>query len=414
MRELAWKELIEKARAGDRDAAWLLWTYLELRARRAITARLWLAGVPQEDLDDAFKDVLIRLVLSIHRLKDVFAFWRYLRWIEQDVARRYRPARVQRAKGPSIRRQAPGRPSEIARKSVTVDGKQYIAKVFEPAFRLEEPVRRPFRDVELTDSNVYEQSKTNFQQGVESIDGEKLLSQLSPELRRVMRLRFFDNLRYQEIENKLGYQPWKTKRLISEGLCSLRKLCGVELFKIAPGYEIRYLPQFVESAQADEWLSRLLAEVPFQPEQLELYGQRFVLKRQTAQYGTDYRYNSAAQESRAWPPFLNELKVLVQRATGLEFNSALCNLYPNGQAYIGPHHDAEHPEMIASLSFGGVRELRFAESSSLLPVFDMELAHGSLLLIPKSVNEHFKHMVPKSAQVREPRVNVTFRKFRVA
>jgi hypothetical protein len=44
----------------------------------------------------------------------------------------------------------------------------------------------------------------------------------------------------------------------------------------------------------------------------------------------------------------------------------------------------------------------------------MTLAHGSLLLVPKSVNERFKHMVPKNKTIVEPRVNVTFRRLQVA
>jgi alkylated DNA repair dioxygenase AlkB len=239
-----------------------------------------------------------------------------------------------------------------------------------------------------------------------STDVEYLLSRLSPELREVAILRVFEDLSYQGVAARLGCPLWKARRLISQSLRTLRELCGVQVLEIAPGQEVRYFPHFLPKPEADIWLSRLLAEVPFQTETATM-----VPKRQMAVYGAHYDYSPTAQPARAWSPLLTELRVLVQQAICKRFDSALCNLYPDGEAYIGWHHDAGHPIKIASVSLGAVRTLLFAEKGSTRAVRGIELGHGSLLLIPQAVNDRFKHMVPKDRSITQPRINVTFRTF---
>jgi alkylated DNA repair dioxygenase AlkB len=247
-----------------------------------------------------------------------------------------------------------------------------------------------------------------------AIDVDKLLSQLSSEERDAIALYINEDLTYDGVADKLRLKRWEAKRRIHNALRSLRKLCGVQVVQIAPGYEVRYLPHFLEEPDADMWFSRLRAEVPWQPEKISMCGKQFVLKRQTAVFGANYDYNPAAQNALAWSPLLSELRGLVEQALRVHFCSALCNLYPDGEAYIGWHQDAGHPQMICSLSLGAVREFRFAEIGSTRTAYSMELGHGSLLLIPESINEQFKHMVPKSRKVTQPRISVTFRRFDVA
>jgi len=244
-----------------------------------------------------------------------------------------------------------------------------------------------------------------------SIDVENLLSRLSSELREVAILGVFEDLSYQGVAARLGCPLWKARRLISQSLRTLRELCGVQVLEIAPGQEVRYFPHFLPKPEADVWFSRLLAEVPFQPETITMRGKQFVLKRKRALYGANYDYNPTGQQAHDWSPLMTDLRVLVQQAVGVQFLSAFCNLYPDGKASMGWHRDADHPQMIASVSLGAVRELRFAETGSTRAVHGIESGHGSLLLISQAVNDRFKHMVPKSKRVTQPRINVTFRKF---
>jgi len=243
------------------------------------------------------------------------------------------------------------------------------------------------------------------------IDIQYLLSQLDPELREVAKLRFNENLTTKSLATRLGRPTWKARKLISELLRTLRESCGIQVFQIARGRDVRYFPHFLPESEADLWLSRLLSEVPFQPEKVSMCGKEIVLRRQTAQYGKNYDYNPSAQKAEAWSPVLIELRALIEEAVRMRFESALCNFYPDGDACIGWHRDANHPKMIASLSLGAVRELLFAQAGSTRPVFRIELAHGSLILVPQSVNERYRHMIPRSGHVTQPRINITFRRF---
>jgi alkylated DNA repair dioxygenase AlkB len=245
-----------------------------------------------------------------------------------------------------------------------------------------------------------------------AIDFEYLLSRLSPELHEVAILRSFEDLSCEGVATRFGYPLWKARRLLAELLWTLRNFCGVQVCEIAPGYEVRYLPNFLP--EPDLWLARLSAEVPFQSETVTMHGKQSLLRRQTAQYGNNYRYNPTAQNARDWSPLLTDLRIVVQDVIGTQFHAALCNLYPDGKASIGWHHDADHPKIIASLSLGAIRTLMFAEAGSTRAVHGIELGHGSLLLISQPVNDRFKHMIPKSKYVNQPRINITFRRFGVA
>ena len=190
-----------------------------------------------------------------------------------------------------------------------------------------------------------------------------------------------------------------------------KPLSGFKVLTIAPGYILKYLPNFLPPAEATKWFERLLRETPWTAEVVTMLGKQHVLRRQTAQFGRGYDYNPTAQVAREWTPLMLEIKARVEQATRTSFDSALCNLYPDGAAKIGWHSDAGHPKLIASLSLGAVRVFKFAPIGSTRAVSSMEPAHGSLLLIPRNVNDAYKHSIAESKQCREARINVTFRKF---
>jgi RNA polymerase sigma factor (sigma-70 family) len=383
------------------------------RARRAIRAQLRRAGVRPQDLDDCYHDVLIRAVEKVDQLKDPSRLFGWLRSKARDMARAYRPLYIANGRKAKDTRPADP-PKEIGRKGVMVDGNQYTVRVFESPQVVEQPCRRRQRFAELTETTLWKQSCLNVPDYGRAIDTDALLSQLPVEMRQVIRLRYYCGLSYEGIASALGAPLWEAKRLLSEAVSSLRQLCGVRIIQIERGCELTYFPQFLREAQANAVLSGLLSEVPFQPEHLKLVGREFTLKRQTAQFGANYAYNPCARKAIPWARPLIDLKFMVELTAGMRFDSALCNLYPDGDAYIGWHHDSGHPRLIASVSVGAVRELRFAGLGATKRMHDIELAHGSLLLIPEVVNERFKHMVPKSAGVTQPRVNVTFRTFHAA
>jgi alkylated DNA repair dioxygenase AlkB len=100
---------------------------------------------------------------------------------------------------------------------------------------------------------------------------------------------------------------------------------------------------------------------------------------------------------------------------GYHAAGGLIQVSPNGDAGIGWYEDKGKPEGVASLSLGTDRE--FALGAGLAArcneVWRMRLTHASLLLIPARTNEALKHRLPPVKRVKEPRANVTLRRFSI-
>jgi alkylated DNA repair dioxygenase AlkB len=185
----------------------------------------------------------------------------------------------------------------------------------------------------------------------------------------------------------------------------------VTRIEIAAGYAVEYIENFYAKSDADGLLQGLLT-VPMTPEIVRLYGKTHETKRRSGQYGQDYDYNVAAKKSQDWTPLMQSIKERIESVAG-ELDGGLVQVYPDGAAGIGWHHDKGDPEIIASLSLGAERNFAFGQMAgkSCTEVFRMRLKHGSLLLIPDRVNRVYKHTVPVSKRIRESRVNVTLRRF---
>ncbi len=197
---------------------------------------------------------------------------------------------------------------------------------------------------------------------------------------------------------------------------------------------------FIERSAADSYLECLLSDVAWQQHEIRIFGRRVATPRLSAWYGdrgARYCYSGVVLESLGWLPAIAEVKAQIEsRSSGWlpstaysshdsnshgcfnptsdKYNSALLNLYRNGSDSMGWHSDNE-PELgdrpvIASLSFGAARTFRLKHRSrSDLDPVALTLSHGSLLIMYGDTQRNWKHAIPKSSNVSEPRVNLTFR-----
>lgn len=101
----------------------------------------------------------------------------------------------------------------------------------------------------------------------------------------------------------------------------------------------------------------------------------------------------------------------MQIFTGERFNAALVNLYVNGSHSVGWHADDEPGvgSVIASVSLGATRTFRLRRNADTSDQIAVELVDGSLLVMAGDTQREWKHSLPKRKNVREPRINVTFR-----
>jgi alkylated DNA repair dioxygenase AlkB len=181
--------------------------------------------------------------------------------------------------------------------------------------------------------------------------------------------------------------------------------------------DARLIPEFLTHPQSDAYLAELMEFVDWTCHVIRIRGRQVASPRLSAWYGDPdalYSYSGLSLEPRPWLPILLELKARIEALCGAPFNSVLLNLYRDGADSMGWHSDNERElgerPLIASLSLGATRRfrLRHRQRKEVEPVA-IDLENGSLLIMQGDTQRYWKHQLPKSKRVAEPRVNLTFR-----
>lgn len=178
---------------------------------------------------------------------------------------------------------------------------------------------------------------------------------------------------------------------------------------------VHYYGQIMEVAEADHYLQLLLESIAWQNDLAVIFGKTIVTKRKVAWYADQafsYTYSKTTKQALPWTPELLALKALVEVKTGERFNACLLNLYHSGEEGMAWHSDAERElksyAAIASLSLGAERKFAFKHKNTQEKV-ELQLAHGSLLVMKDQTQIHWLHCLPPTKKVQELRVNLTFR-----
>jgi alkylated DNA repair dioxygenase AlkB len=185
----------------------------------------------------------------------------------------------------------------------------------------------------------------------------------------------------------------------------------------AAGGDWRYDPAFLPRPEADALFEALLALPDWAHDTVRLFGKEHLTPRLVAWYGdsgTDYRYSGTVHHPLPWPQCLSELRERLARDENLSFDSVLANHYRDGRDSMGWHSDDERElgtcPVIASVSVGATRRFLLRHRTRRdIETVELELAHGSLLVMRGTTQRHWKHSLPKSARCKRARVNLTFR-----
>jgi alkylated DNA repair dioxygenase AlkB len=183
------------------------------------------------------------------------------------------------------------------------------------------------------------------------------------------------------------------------------------------GGEIELLELFIPAEASPCVFAALRAQIGFEQRPIRIMGRTVMQPRLSAWVGdpgTAYTYSGTLNQPAPWPPALLELRNAVTAAAGESFNSVLCNLYRDGADSMGFHADAERelgPQpVIASLSLGATRRFQIRHRRDAADRVDIDLHDGSLLIMRGELQRHYRHAVPKQRAIREPRINLTFRR----
>ena len=114
-----------------------------------------------------------------------------------------------------------------------------------------------------------------------------------------------------------------------------------------PDGDLRYAPDFLAPAEADQFMRQLLDGIEWQQHHVVIFGRQHPAPRLSAWHGSPeahYAYSGLALEPRPWTEPLLDLKTRLEAAADCPFNSVLLNQYRDGRDSMGWHSDDE-PEL---------------------------------------------------------------------
>jgi alkylated DNA repair dioxygenase AlkB len=180
---------------------------------------------------------------------------------------------------------------------------------------------------------------------------------------------------------------------------------------------LQYIPDFFNADESHEYFTSLQNTIAWKQEELKLYGKIIKTPRFTAWYGDDgmaYKYSGVTFYALPWTDKLLKINAAIEPLAGQQFNSVLLNMYRDGNDSMGWHSDDE-PELgknpiIASVNFGQARRFDFRMVKDYSVKHQLMLGNGSLLIMKGDIQHHWQHQIAKSLRIKQPRINLTFRK----
>lgn len=184
-----------------------------------------------------------------------------------------------------------------------------------------------------------------------------------------------------------------------------------------PDADVTFYERFFSPEEADRLLDEINRTTRWRQETIETDEAKIPLPRLTAWYGDPgrtYTYSTITMEPEPWSEPLLEIKSRIERVSSTTFNTVLLNLYRDGRDGVGWHSDDE-PELgempvIGSVSFGGTRTFALRHKKRKDLRVELDLTHGSYLLMQGTTQRFWKHQVPRTEEHVEPRINLTFRR----
>jgi alkylated DNA repair dioxygenase AlkB len=183
-----------------------------------------------------------------------------------------------------------------------------------------------------------------------------------------------------------------------------------------PDAEIIYYPHFFDKKEADSLFDQLTTDIPWQQDDIRVFGKMHLQPRLTALFGNEgkpYSYSNIKMQPHAWNPLLQKIKSKIESVSETKFTSVLLNLYRDGKDSNGWHADNEKElgqnPVIASVSFGTERIFQLKHNTILGLKQNILLEHGSLLIMKGTTQHFWKHQIPKTSKTIGSRINLTFR-----
>ena len=184
-----------------------------------------------------------------------------------------------------------------------------------------------------------------------------------------------------------------------------------------PGAEVELHQQIWSRSQGDTLCGLLIKELNWRQDKISMFGQTHDVPRLNAWYGDadcSYSWSGITMTPNPWNSTLRDIREKVNGVASEQFNSVLANFYRDGNDKVDWHADDEEvlgqAPVIASVSLGATRKFRIRRKDRSEKATDIFLRSGDVLVMRGLTQLLWEHEVPRSKKVKEPRVNLTFRK----
>lgn len=186
-------------------------------------------------------------------------------------------------------------------------------------------------------------------------------------------------------------------------------MTGRRTIELTDGGILLYDDAFLPSELADRYFVELRDECVWE-QKPGIFGH--MQPRLTATYGDEgvtYRYSGTINVALPWTPTLLEIRKKIEAVQG-RYNYCLLNRYRSGQDSMGMHADdeLEMGNVIGSLSLGATRTFRIKHNKT-KETMSFPVGHGTLIIMAGTMQQFWKHEIPKTKQPVEERINLTYR-----
>lgn len=185
----------------------------------------------------------------------------------------------------------------------------------------------------------------------------------------------------------------------------------MENIELADGGLILYEKNFIPEDLANEYFAEIRANAAWDQKQ-GAFGH--MQPRLTASYGDNgivYYYSGTENVALPWIYPLLDIKQRIEAIKG-DYNYCLLNCYRDGKDSVSWHSDAEKgmANIIGSLSLGATRTFNIKHNKT-KEKQSFEVNNGTLIIMAGTMQQFWKHEVPKTDKEVGERINLTFRKF---
>ncbi|MEM9916821.1 MAG: alpha-ketoglutarate-dependent dioxygenase AlkB [Bacteroidota bacterium] len=185
--------------------------------------------------------------------------------------------------------------------------------------------------------------------------------------------------------------------------------------------QVSYFPEFMETAECRRLFDLLIEKHRLTEKRMHQMGDGSVIELDIYQkLFVDLDIHTAKKlpavwgETIPWPPLLRSLKDKVEDTLRDTFNVCMAIYYPDGNAHMDFHSDLPaygDTSSIASISLGAERHFAFRPKAQQEATYSLLLKNGSLVHMGLYCQERYEHALPPTPDCREPRINLTFRKY---